>query len=233
MKRLLAILACVVMGAGLWTQTARSVDEWLTAMFNAYSRPQPAQQKAIVSVVMATARNPQGEVIQRLVYTYTLEAPAKLNLTVQNTLANTTTRVQSDGQRLTVQAPNRQPQEVLIANSGLALLEQLVAQDVVPTYDMVFVFGGKTKQDEFRKQVSQLKIVSEDEKQVVITGKIRNERNREDDLQLVLDKATARLRVFQVTTRVKIEGADGAFTLLMEFEPQKTEQTEPIAPTKP
>ena len=122
---------------------------------------------------------------------------------------------------------------MLIANSGLALLEQLVAQDVVPTYDMVFVFGGKTKQEEFRKQVSQLKIVSEDEKQVVITGKIRNERNRDDDLRLVLDKATARLRVFQVTTQVKIEGTDGAFTLLMEFEPQKMEPREPIAPTKP
>ncbi len=202
-------------------------------MFNAYSQPLPAQQKATVSVVMTTSRNPQGEVIQRFVYTYTLEAPAKLNLTVQNTLMNTTTRVQSDGQRLTVQAPNRQPQEVLIANSGLALLEQLVAQDVVPTYDMVFVFGGKTKQEEFRKQVSQLKIVSEDEKQVVITGKIRNERNRDDDLRLVLDKATARLRVFQVTTQVKIEGTDGAFTLLMEFEPQKMEPREPIAPTKP
>jgi hypothetical protein len=202
-------------------------------MFNAYSQPLPAQQKATVSVVMTTSRNPQGEVIQRFVYTYTLEAPAKLNLTVQNTLTNATTRVQSDGQRLTVQAPNRQPQEVLIANSGLALLEQLVAQDVVPTYDMVFVFGGKTKQEEFRKQVSQLKIVSEDEKQVVITGKIRNERNRDDDLRLVLDKATARLRVFQVTTQVKIEGTDGAFTLLMEFEPQKMEPKEPIAPTKP
>lgn len=202
-------------------------------MFNAYSQPLPAQQKATVSVVMTTSRNPQGEVIQRFVYTYTLEAPAKLNLTVQNTLTNATTRVQSDGQRLTVQAPNRQPQEVLIANSGLALLEQLVAQDVVPTYDMVFVFGGKTKQEEFRKQVSQLKIVSEDEKQVVITGKIRNERNRDDDLRLVLDKATARLRVFQVTTQVKIEGTDGAFTLLMEFEPQKMEPREPIAPTKP
>ncbi len=233
MRRLLAIVACVVMGAGLWAQTARSADEWLTAMFNAYSRPQPAQQKATVSVVMATARNPQGEVIQRLVYTYTLEAPAKLNLTVQNTLTNTTTRVQSDGQRLTVQAPNRQTQEVLIASSGLALLEQLVAQDVVPTYDMVFVFGGKTKQDEFRKQVSQLKITSEDEKQVVITGKIRNERNRDDDLQLVLDKATARLRTFQVTTRVKIEGADGAFTLLMEFESPRAEPAETVAPIKP
>lgn len=202
-------------------------------MFNAYSRPQPAQQKATVSVVMTTARNPQGEVIQRLVYTYTLEAPAKLNLTVQNTLTNTTTRVQSDGQRLTVQAPNRQPQEVLIASSGLALLEQLVAQDVVPTYDMVFVFGGKTKQDEFRKQVSQLKIASEDEKQVVMTGKIRNERNRDDDLQLVLDKATARLRAFQVTTRVKIEGVDGAFTLLMEFEAPRAEPAETVAPIKP
>ncbi|CUU38042.1 MAG: hypothetical protein K6U12_08870 [Armatimonadetes bacterium] len=232
MRRLLTLLACAL-GAGLWAQTTRSADEWLTAMFNAYSQPLPAQQKATVSVVMTTSRNPQGEVIQRFVYTYTLEAPAKLNLTVQNTLMNTTTRVQSDGQRLTVQAPNRQPQEVLIANSGLALLEQLVAQDVVPTYDMVFVFGGKTKQEEFRKQVSQLKIVSEDEKQVVITGKIRNERNRDDDLRLVLDKATARLRVFQVTTQVKIEGTDGAFTLLMEFEPQKMEPREPIAPTKP
>lgn len=217
----------------LWSQTGRSAEEWISGMLTAYSRPRSFHQKATVSALMMSSRNPQGEVLQQMVYTYTIEAPAKLNLTVQDMLSGKTTLARSDGTYLSVQKPNQEAQKVLIAGSGLALLEQLIAHDIVPTYDMVFVFGGKAKQEEFRKQISQVRIATEDEKSVVLTARIRNEKNREDELQLVLDKTTATMRRFRVTTRAKIEGSEGAFALLMEFEPLKEEGEPKSLPPSP
>lgn len=221
MKQILCVLWAMGAVCLLGAQSNRSAQEWLSEMLNAYSKATSLQQKATVSVLMRSARNPQGEPLQRIVYIYALEPPAKLNLTLQDTVSGKTTRVQSDGNSLTVQKENQESQKKLIANSGLALLEQLIAQDILPTYDMVFVFGGKTKQEEFLKQVSQLKIVSEDEKTVVLTARLQEQLKRPSELQIVLDKATARMLRFQVTTTTKIEGSEGAFVLLMEFEPLK------------
>lgn len=224
MKQILCMLWVIGTVCLLGAQSNRSVQEWLSEMLNAYSKATSLQQKATVSVLMRSARSPQGEPLQRIIYTYTLEPPAKLNLTLQDTVSGKTTRAQSDGNSLTVQKENQEPQKKLIANSGLALLEELIAQDILPTYDMVFVFGGKAKQEEFLKQVSQLKIASEDEKTVVLTARLQEQLKRPSELQIVLDKATARMLRFQVSTSAKIEGSEGAFVLLMEFEPLKTEE---------
>jgi hypothetical protein len=106
-----------------------------------------------------------------------------------------------------------------VANSGAALLEQLAEVGVAPSYDLVFLHGGKTSQERFRNQITQLKVVGESEKQVTLAGRIKNERGKEDTLEIVIDKESLLMRALRIRSEVKIEDQPGAFILIMEFEP--------------
>jgi hypothetical protein len=115
--------------------------------------------------------------------------------------------------------PSRQASESKpVANSGAALLEQMTDAGVLPTYDLVFLAGGRASQEKFRKQITQLRLAREDDKQVVLTGRIKNERGKEDGLEIVIDKATALMTTLKIRTEVKIEEQPGAFVLIMEFD---------------
>ena len=207
---LLALL-CAVCG---WAQMDKAADEWLQKCFQAYSQLQSLQSKTTLTVLMVTPRTPDGTPIQKYLYAYTAQPPARLNLLVKDLNAKDEgQRYISNGQTLTVGSETKP-----VANSGAALLEQLAAAEVVPPYDLVFLVGGRTSQEKFRKQITQLRLAREDDKQVVLTGRIKNERNKEDTLEIVIDKATMLMTTLKIRTEVKIEEQPGAFVLIMEFD---------------
>ena len=207
---LLALL-CAVCG---WAQVDKAADEWLQKCFQAYSQLQSLQSKTTLTVLMVTPRMPDGTPIQKYLYAYTAQPPARLNLLVKDLNAKDEgQRYISNGQTLTVGSETKP-----VANSGAALLEQLAAAEVVPPYDLVFLVGGRTSQEKFRKQITQLRLAREDDKQVVLTGRIKNERNKEDTLEIVIDKATMLMTTLKIRTEVKIEEQPGAFVLIMEFD---------------
>jgi len=207
---LLALL-CAVCG---WSQVDKAADEWLQKCFQAYSQLQSLQSKTTLTVLMVTPRTPDGTPIQKYLYAYTAQPPARLNLLVKDLNAKDEgQRYISNGQTLTVGSETKP-----VANSGAALLEQLTDAGVLPTYDLVFLVGGRASQEKFRKQITQLRLAREDDKQVVLTGRIKNERNKEDTLEIVIDKATMLMTTLKIRTEVKIEEQPGAFVLIMEFD---------------
>jgi len=207
---LLALL-CAVCG---WAQVDKAADEWLQKCFQAYSQLQSLQSKTTLTVLMVTPRTPDGTPIQKYLYAYTAQPPARLNLLVKDLNAKDEgQRYVSNGQTFTTGSESKP-----VANSGAALLEQLTDAGVLPTYDLVFLVGGRASQEKFRKQITQLRLAREDEKQVVLTGRIKNERGKEDGLEIVIDKATALMTNLKIRTEVKIEEQPGAFVLIMEFD---------------
>lgn len=78
---------------------------------------------------------------------------------------------------------------------------------------------GKPSQEKFRKQITRLRIAREDEQQVVLTGRIRNERGKEDGLEITLDKNSKLIRTLKIRNEVTIDDQPGALELVMEFEP--------------
>ena len=213
MRRIGVLLALLCVACG-WSQVDKAADEWLQKCFQAYSQLQSLQSKTTLTVLMVTPRTPDGTPIQKYLYTYTAQPPARLNLLVKDLNAKDEgQRYISNGQTLTVGSETKP-----VANSGAALLEQLAAAEVVPPYDLVFLVGGRTSQEKFRKQITQLRLAREDDKQVVLTGRIKNERNKEDTLEIVIDKATMLMTTLKIRTEVKIEEQPGAFVLTMEFD---------------
>jgi hypothetical protein len=207
---LLALL-CAVCG---WSQVDKAADEWLQKCFQAYSQLQSLQSKTTLTVLMVTPRTPDGTPIQKYLYAYTAQPPARLNLLVKDLNAKDEgQRYVSNGQTFTTGSESKP-----VANSGAALLEQLTDAGVLPTYDLVFLVGGRASQEKFRKQITQLRLAREDDKQVVLTGRIKNERNKEDTLEIVIDKATMLMTTLKIRTEVKIEEQPGAFVLTMEFD---------------
>ena len=213
MRRVSVLLALLCAAYG-WAQMDKAADEWLQKCFQAYSQLQSLQSKTTLTVLMVTPRTPDGTPIQKYLYAYTAQPPARLNLLVKDLNAKDEgQRYISNGQTLTVGSETKP-----VANSGAALLEQLAAAEVVPPYDLVFLVGGRTSQEKFRKQITQLRLAREDDKQVVLTGRIKNERNKEDTLEIVIDKATMLMTTLKIRTEVKIEEQPGAFVLIMEFD---------------
>jgi hypothetical protein len=213
MRRVSVLLALLCVACG-WSQVDKAADEWLQKCFQAYSQLQSLQSKTTLTVLMVTPRTPDGTPIQKYLYAYTAQPPARLNLLVKDLNAKDEgQRYISNGQTLTVGSETKP-----VANSGAALLEQLAAAEVVPSYDLVFLVGGRTSQEKFRKQITQLRLAREDDKQVVLTGRIKNERNKEDTLEIVIDKATMLMTTLKIRTEVKIEEQPGAFVLIMEFD---------------
>jgi hypothetical protein len=213
MRRVSVLLALLCVACG-WSQVDKAADEWLQKCFQAYSQLQSLQSKTTLTVLMVTPRTPDGTPIQKYLYAYTAQPPARLNLLVKDLNAKDEgQRYISNGQTLTVGSETKP-----VANSGAALLEQLAAAEVVPPYDLVFLVGGRTSQEKFRKQITQLRLAREDDKQVVLTGRIKNERNKEDTLEIVIDKATMLMTTLKIRTEVKIEEQPGAFVLIMEFD---------------
>ena len=209
-----SVLLALLCAAYGWAQMDKAADEWLQKCFQAYSQLQSLQSKTTLTVLMVTPRTPDGTPIQKYLYTYTAQPPARLNLLVKDLNAKDEgQRYISNGQTLTVGSETKP-----VANSGAALLEQLAAAEVVPPYDLVFLVGGRTSQEKFRKQITQLRLAREDDKQVVLTGRIKNERNKEDTLEIVIDKATMLMTTLKIRTEVKIEEQPGAFVLTMEFD---------------
>ena len=207
---LLALL-CAVCG---WSQVDKAADEWLQKCFQAYSQLQSLQSKTTLTVLMVTPRTPDGTPIQKYLYAYTAQPPARLNLLVKDLNAKDEgQRYVSNGQTFTTGSESKP-----VANSGAALLEQLTDAGVLPTYDLVFLVGGRASQEKFRKQITQLRLAREDDKQVVLTGRIKNERNKEDTLEIVIDKATMLMTTLKIRTEVKIEEQPGAFVLTLEFD---------------
>jgi hypothetical protein len=213
MRRAGVLLALLCAACG-WAQVDKAADEWLQKCFQAYSQLQSLQSKTTLTVLMVTPRTPEGTPIQKYLYAYTAQPPARLNLLVKDLNAkNEGQRYISNGQTFTTGSESK-----LVANSGSALLEQLTDAGVLPTYDLVFLAGGRASQEKFRKQITQLRLAREDEKQVVLTGRIKNERGKEDGLEIVIDKATALMTNLKIRTEVKIEEQPGAFVLIMEFD---------------
>ncbi len=196
-------------------QVDKAADEWLQKSFQAYSQLQSLQSKTTLTVLMITPRIPDGTPIQKYLYAYTTQAPARLNLLVKDLNA------QGEGQRYVCdgQTFKMGNESKPVANSGAALLEQLAEAGVAPSYDLVFLHGGKSSQERFRKQITQLKVAGESEKQVTLAGRIKNERGKEDALEIVIDKETMLMRALRIRSEVKIEDQPGAFVLVMEFEP--------------
>jgi hypothetical protein len=213
MRRVGVLLALLCVACG-WSQVDKAADEWLQKCFQAYSQLQSLQSKTTLTVLMVTPRTPDGTPIQKYLYAYTAQPPARLNLLVKDLNAKDEgQRYISNGQTFTTGGESKP-----VANSGAALLEQLAAAEVVPPYDLVFLVGGRTSQEKFRKQITQLRLAREDDKQVVLTGRIKNERNKEDTLEIVIDKATMLMTTLKIRTEVKIEEQPGAFVLIMEFD---------------
>lgn len=213
MRRAGVLLALLCAAYG-WAQVDKAADEWLQKCFQAYSQLQSLQSKTTLTVLMVTPRTPEGTPIQKYLYAYTAQPPARLNLLVKDLNAKDEgQRYISNGQTFTTGSESK-----LVANSGSALLEQLTDAGVLPTYDLVFLAGGRASQEKFRKQITQLRLAREDEKQVVLTGRIKNERGKEDGLEIVIDKATALMTILKIRTEVKIEEQPGAFVLIMEFD---------------
>lgn len=200
---------------GVFAQIEPKADEWLERSFKAYSALQSLQSKTTITVLLITPRNPQGETIQKLLYAYTIRPPAQINLLVKDTTAKGEgVRYLCDGTAL-----KSGERSVPVQGSGSALIEGLVSFDVFTPYDMVFVLGGRSSQEKIKKEIKNLRVASEDEKQVVLSGRIRNESNREDEWEFVIDKGTQLMRRITITTRVKLEGQEAQFVLAMEFDP--------------
>lgn len=196
-------------------QIDKAAEEWLQQSFQAYSQLQSLQSRTTVTVLMITPRYPNGMPVQKYLYAYTLQPPAKLNLLVKDANApGEGQRYVSDGQTLR-SAEGAKP----VGNSGAALLEMLSDFGVLPTYDIVFALGGKPSQEKFRKQITRLRIAREDEQQVVLTGRIRNERGKEDGLEITIDKNSKLIRTLKIRNEVTIDDQPGALELVMEFEP--------------
>jgi hypothetical protein len=213
MRRAGVLLALLCAACG-WAQVDKAADEWLQKCFQAYSQLQSLQSKTTLTVLMVTPRTPEGTPIQKYLYAYTAQPPARLNLLVKDLNAKDEgQRYVSNGQTFTTGSESKP-----VANSGAALLEQLTDAGVLPTYDLVFLVGGRASQEKFRKQITQLRLAREDDKQVVLTGRIKNERNKEDALEIVIDKATMLMTTLKIRTEVKIEEQPGAFVLIMEFD---------------
>jgi len=213
MRRVSVLLALLCAAYG-WAQVDKAADEWLQKCFQAYSQLQSLQSKTTLTVLMITPRTPDGTPVQRYLYAYTAQPPARLNLLVKDLNARDEgQRYVCNGQNLVVGSESKP-----VANSGAALLEQLSDAGVLPTYDLVFLAGGRSSQEKFRKQITHLRVAREDDKQVVLTGRIKNERGKEDELEIVLDKATMLMTTLKLRTEVKIEEQPGAFVLIMEFE---------------
>ena len=213
MRRVSVLLALLCAAYG-WAQMDKAADEWLQKCFQAYSQLQSLQSKTTLTVLMVTPRTPDGTPIQKYLYAYTAQPPARLNLLVKDLNAKDEgQRYVSNGQTFTTGSESKP-----VANSGAALLEQLTDAGVLPTYDLVFLVGGRASQEKFRKQITQLRLAREDDKQVVLTGRIKNERNKEDTLEIVIDKATMLMTTLKIRTEVKIEEQPGAFVLIMEFD---------------
>ncbi|MGQ9656881.1 MAG: hypothetical protein ACUVV1_03130 [Fimbriimonadales bacterium] len=211
-------LLCVMGG---WAQVDKAADEWLQKSFQAYTQLQSLQSKTTLTVLMITPRLPDGTPIQKYLYAYTAQPPARLNLLVKDLNAKDDgQRYVSNGQTLTASNETKP-----VANSGAALLEQLTDAGVVPPYDLVFLVGGRNSQEKFRKQITQLRIASETENQITLAGRIKNERGKEDALEIVLDKETALIRTLKIRAEVKIEEQPGAFVLVMEFEAKPNVET--------
>jgi hypothetical protein len=213
MRRVGVLLALLCVACG-WSQVDKAADEWLQKCFQAYSQLQSLQSKTTLTVLMVTPRTPDGTPIQKYLYAYTAQPPARLNLLVKDLNAKDEgQRYLSNGQTFTAGSESKP-----IANSGAALLEQLSDAGVLPTYDLVFLAGGRASQEKFRKQITQLRLAREDDKQVVLTGRIKNERGKEDGLEIVIDKASMLMTTLKIRTEVKIEEQPGAFVLIMEFD---------------
>ncbi|GIV11288.1 MAG: hypothetical protein KatS3mg020_0779 [Fimbriimonadales bacterium] len=205
-------LCCVAL---CYAQVDKTAEGWLQKSFQAYSQLQSLQSKTTLTVLMVTPRTPEGTPIQKYLYAYTAQAPARINLLVKDTNAQGAgQRYVSDGQTFMAGSESKP-----IANSGAALLEQLAEVGIAPSYDLVFLHGGKTSQERFRNQITQLKVVGESEKQVTLAGRIKNERGKEDTLEIVIDKESLLMRALRIRSEVKIEDQPGAFVLVMEFEP--------------
>jgi hypothetical protein len=214
MRRLWAI-GLLVLWAGALAQIEPKADEWLERSFKAYSALQSLQSKTTVTVLLITPKNPQGETVQKLLYAYTVRPPAQINLLVKDTAAQGEgTRYLCDG--TTLKSGER---TVPVQGSGAALLEGLVSLDVFTPYDMVFLLGGKSSQEKIKKEIKNLRVAAEDEKQVTLSGRVRNERDREDEWEFVIDKQSQLMRRIKIATRAKLEGQDAQFVLTMEFEP--------------
>jgi len=201
--------------AAVFAQIDPKADEWLERSFKAYSTLQSLQSKTIITVLLITPRNQQGETIQKFIYVYTVRSPAQINLLVKDAAAK------GDGVRYLCDGTTLKSGErsIPVQGSGTALLEGLVSLDVFTPYDMVFILGGKSSQEKIKKEIRNLRVAAEDEKQVVLSGRIRNESNREDEWEFVIDKETQLMRRITITTRVKLEEQDAQFVLTMEFEP--------------
>jgi len=213
MRRAGVLLALLCAACG-WAQVDKAADEWLQKCFQAYSQLQSLQSKTTLTVLMVTPRTPDGTPIQKYLYAYTAQPPARLNLLVKDLNAKDEgQRYISNGQTFTTGSESKP-----VANSGAALLEQLTDAGVLPTYDLVFLIGGRASQEKFRKQITQLRLAREDDKQVVLTGRIKNERGKEDGLEIVIDKATMLMTTLTIRAEVKIEEQPGAFVLIMEFD---------------
>jgi len=212
--RWVSVLLTLVCPVSSWAQIDKAADEWLQKCFQAYSQLQSLQSKTTLTVLMVTPRTPEGVPIQKYLYAYTAQPPARLNLLVQDLNAKDEgQRYVSNGQTLTAGSETKP-----VANSGAALLEQLAAAEVVPTYDIVFLVGGRNSQEKFRKQITQLRIANETDTQITLTGRIKNERGKEDGLEIVIDKATLLMTTLKIRTEVKIEEQPGAFILVMAFD---------------
>jgi hypothetical protein len=208
-------IGLVALGIGASAQIESKADEWLERSFKAYSALQSLQSKTTVTMLLITPKNPQGETIQKLIYAYTIRPPAQINLVVKDTA------VQGEGTRYLCNGTTLKSGErsVSVQGSGNALIEGLIGFDVFTPYDMVFLLGGRSSQEKIKKEIRNLRVVAEDEKQVVLGGRIRNEREREDEWEFVIDKQTQLMRRIKIATRAKLEGQDAQFVLTMEFEP--------------
>jgi hypothetical protein len=213
--RRLWVIGLVALCVAASAQIESKAEEWLERSFKAYSALQSLQSKTTITMLLVTPKNPQGETIQKLLYAYTICPPAQINLVVKDTA------VEGAGKRYLCNGTTLKGGErsVSVQGSGSALIEGLISLDVFTPYDMVFLLGGKSSQEKVKKEIRNLRIVAEDEKQVVLGGALRNERNREDEWEFVIDKQTQLMRRIKIATRAKLEGQDAQFILLMEFEP--------------
>ncbi len=213
--RALQTIGLIALCIKAYAQIETKADEWLERSFKAYSALQALQSKTTVTMLLITPKNPQGETLQKLLYAYTIRPPAQINLVVKDTaVEGAGKRYLCDG--MTLKGGER---SVSVQGSGNALIEGLISLDVFTPYDMVFVLGGRSSQEKVKKEIRSLRVVAEDEKQVVLGGRIRNESNREDEWEFVIDKQTQLMRRIKIATRIKLEGQDAQFVLTMEFEP--------------
>ena len=83
MRRVGVLLALLCAASG-WAQVDKAADEWLQKCFQAYSQLQSLQSKTTLTVLMVTPRTPDGTPVQKYLYAYTAQSPARLNLLVKD-----------------------------------------------------------------------------------------------------------------------------------------------------